>query len=102
MCLLAGRVGVMLQYNATLDTGQVELGQQVAHAVPPGVFWRSRLLIQQPHFLKFNISIQKNALIGVYGRRGLPPSHTQVKQYLCYLITKSSNLILSHKGLKLQ
>jgi len=81
MCLLAGRVGVMLQYNATLDTGQVELGQQVAHAVPPGVFWRSRLLIQQPHFLKFNISIQKNALIGVYGRRGLPPSHTQVKLY---------------------
>ncbi|XP_048031700.1 teneurin-3 isoform X2 [Megalobrama amblycephala] len=72
-----GRVGVMLQYNATLDTGQVELGQQVAHAVPPGVFWRSRLLIEQPHFLKFNISIQKNALIGVYGRRGLPPSHTQ-------------------------
>ncbi|KAI2656907.1 Teneurin-3 [Labeo rohita] len=72
-----GRVGVMLQYNSTLDTGQVELGQQVAHAVPPGVFWRSRLLIEQPHFLKFNISIQKNALIGVYGRRGLPPSHTQ-------------------------
>ncbi|KTF76148.1 hypothetical protein cypCar_00031086 [Cyprinus carpio] len=72
-----GRIGVMLQYNSTLDTGQVELGQQVAHAVPPGVFWRSRLLIEQPHFLKFNISIQKNALIGVYGRRGLTPSHTQ-------------------------
>uniref|UniRef100_A0A8C2H6W3 Si:dkey-237h12.3 n=1 Tax=Cyprinus carpio TaxID=7962 RepID=A0A8C2H6W3_CYPCA len=72
-----GRVGVMLQYNSTLDTGQVDLGQQTAHAVPPGVFWRSRLLIEQPHFLKFNISIQKNALIGVYGRRGLPPSHTQ-------------------------
>uniref|UniRef100_A0A8C2D9G8 Si:dkey-237h12.3 n=1 Tax=Cyprinus carpio TaxID=7962 RepID=A0A8C2D9G8_CYPCA len=70
-------VGVMLQYNSTLDTGQVDLGQQTAHAVPPGVFWRSRLLIEQPHFLKFNISIQKNALIGVYGRRGLPPSHTQ-------------------------
>uniref|UniRef100_A0A8C2D943 Si:dkey-237h12.3 n=1 Tax=Cyprinus carpio TaxID=7962 RepID=A0A8C2D943_CYPCA len=64
-------------YNSTLDTGQVDLGQQTAHAVPPGVFWRSRLLIEQPHFLKFNISIQKNALIGVYGRRGLPPSHTQ-------------------------
>ncbi|TRY89046.1 hypothetical protein DNTS_022164, partial [Danionella cerebrum] len=72
-----GRVGIMLQYNSTLDTGQVELGQQVAHAIPPGVFWRSRLVIDQPHFLKFNISIQKNALIGVYGRRGLPPSHTQ-------------------------
>uniref|UniRef100_A0A8C2D9I7 Si:dkey-237h12.3 n=1 Tax=Cyprinus carpio TaxID=7962 RepID=A0A8C2D9I7_CYPCA len=75
--LLCYCIGVMLQYNSTLDTGQVDLGQQTAHAVPPGVFWRSRLLIEQPHFLKFNISIQKNALIGVYGRRGLPPSHTQ-------------------------
>ncbi len=86
MCLLTGRVGVMLQYNSTLDTGLVELGQQVAHAVPPGVFWRSRLLTEQPHFLKFNISIQKNALIGVYGRRGLPPSHTQVIQYQGLLV----------------
>ncbi|XP_073710432.1 teneurin-3 isoform X5 [Misgurnus anguillicaudatus] len=72
-----GRLGVVLQYNSTLDTGQVELGQQVTQAVPPAVFWRSKILIEQPHFLKFNISIQKNALIGVYGRRGLPPSHTQ-------------------------
>lgn len=81
VCLFAGRLGVVLPYNSTLDTGQVELGQQVTQGIPPAVFWRSRLLIEEPHFLKFNISIQKNALIGVYGRRGLPPSHTQVIQY---------------------
>uniref|UniRef100_A0A672I773 Teneurin transmembrane protein 3 n=1 Tax=Salarias fasciatus TaxID=181472 RepID=A0A672I773_SALFA len=43
----------------------------------PGVFWRSQLYIDQPQFLKFNISVQKDALVGVYGRKGLPPSHTQ-------------------------
>lgn len=44
----------------------------------PGVFWRSQLYIDQPLFLKFNISLEKDALVGVYGRKGLPPSHTQV------------------------
>lgn len=43
-----------------------------------GVFWRSQLYIDQPLFLKFNISLEKDALVGVYGRKGLPPSHTQV------------------------
>lgn len=43
-----------------------------------GVFWRSQLYIDQPQFLKFNISVQRDALVGVYGRKGLPPSHTQV------------------------
>lgn len=43
-----------------------------------GVFWRSQLYIDQPLFLKFNISLEKDALVGVYGRKGLAPSHTQV------------------------
>ncbi|XP_030624718.1 teneurin-3 isoform X2 [Chanos chanos] len=63
--------------NSSLDTGEVQVGQVIGRTIPPGVFWRSHLIIDQPHFLKFNISIQKNALIGVYGRKGLPPSHTQ-------------------------
>uniref|UniRef100_A0A3P8VNY4 Teneurin transmembrane protein 3 n=1 Tax=Cynoglossus semilaevis TaxID=244447 RepID=A0A3P8VNY4_CYNSE len=45
--------------------------------VPPGVFWRSQLYVDQPQFLKFNICVHKDALVGVYGRKGLPPSHTQ-------------------------
>ncbi|KPP80211.1 teneurin-3-like [Scleropages formosus] len=48
-----GKLGVFLQENNTIDTGEVD-------------------------FLKFNISVQKDALIGVYGRKGLPPSHTQL------------------------
>lgn len=67
------------QENSSIDTGQVDIGKKVAQSVPPGVFWRSHLTMEQSRFLKFNISVQRNALIGVYGRKGLAPSHTQVK-----------------------
>ncbi|XP_034043467.1 teneurin-3 isoform X3 [Thalassophryne amazonica] len=63
--------------NNTIDTGEVDVGRRAIQDVPPGVFWRSQLYIDQPQFLKFNISVQKDALVGVYGRKGLPPSHTQ-------------------------
>uniref|UniRef100_A0A8C9SYH0 Teneurin-3 n=1 Tax=Scleropages formosus TaxID=113540 RepID=A0A8C9SYH0_SCLFO len=72
-----GKLGVFLQENNTIDTGEVDVGRRAAQEVPPGIFWRSQLFIDQPQFLKFNISVQKDALIGVYGRKGLPPSHTQ-------------------------
>ncbi|XP_077381394.1 teneurin-3 isoform X9 [Festucalex cinctus] len=69
--------GKILLENNTIDTGEVDVGRRAIQDVPPGVFWRSQLYIDQPQFLKFNISVQKDALVGVYGRKGLPPSHTQ-------------------------
>ncbi|KAM8848733.1 teneurin-3 isoform 2-T2 [Synchiropus picturatus] len=72
-----GRSGVLHQENNSIDTGQVDVGKRAAQSVPPGVFWRSQVSMEQPRFVKFNISVQKNALIGVYGRKGLAPSHTQ-------------------------
>lgn len=78
LCVSAGKGSVLHQENNSIDTGQVDIGKIVGQGVPPGVFWRSQLNLEQPRFLKFNISVQKNALIGVYGRKGLAPSHTQV------------------------
>ncbi|XP_037109860.1 teneurin-3 isoform X5 [Syngnathus acus] len=69
--------GKILLENNTIDTGEGDVGRRAIQEVPPGVFWRSQLYIDQPQFLKFNISVQKDALVGVYGRKGLPPSHTQ-------------------------
>lgn len=66
------------QENNTIDTGEVDVGRRAVQDVPPGMFWRSQLFIDQPQSLKFNISLQRDALVGVYGRKGLPPSHTQV------------------------
>lgn len=81
-CLcLPGRSSVFHQENNSLDIGQVDVGKRVGQNVPPGVFWRSQLRLEQPRFLKFNISVQKNALIGVYGRKGLAPTHTQVRPF---------------------
>ncbi|MGH0164071.1 UNVERIFIED_CONTAM: hypothetical protein FKN15_046416 [Acipenser sinensis] len=73
----SGKLGVFLQENNTIDSGEVDVGRRATLEVPPGVFWRSQVFMDQPQFLKFNISLQKDALIGVYGRKGLPPSHTQ-------------------------
>ncbi|XP_010620530.1 teneurin-2 isoform X4 [Fukomys damarensis] len=63
--------------NSSIDSGEAEVGRRVTQEVPPGVFWRSQIHISQPQFLKFNISLGKDALFGVYIRRGLPPSHAQ-------------------------
>ncbi len=64
--------------NSSIDTGSIEVGRRVTQEVPPGVFWRSLLHLSLPQFLKFNISLGKDALFGVYIRKGLPPSHAQV------------------------
>ncbi|XP_035524877.1 teneurin-2 [Morone saxatilis] len=63
--------------NSSIDTGNIEVGRRVTQEVPPGVFWRSLLHLSLPQFLKFNISLGKDALFGVYIRKGLPPSHAQ-------------------------
>lgn len=69
--------------NSSIDTGSVEVGRRVTQEVPPGVFWRSLLHLSLPQFLKFNISLGKDALFGVYIRKGLPPSHAQVSTIKC-------------------
>ncbi|KAF3812625.1 hypothetical protein GH733_019427, partial [Mirounga leonina] len=45
--------------------------------IPPGLFWRFQITIHHPIYLKFNISLAKDSLLGIYGRRNIPPTHTQ-------------------------
>lgn len=61
-----------------IDMGEIDVGRKVTQQIPPGIFWRSQVFIDHPMYLKFNVSLSKDALVGIYGRRGLPPSHTQV------------------------
>ncbi|XP_036607172.1 teneurin-2 [Trichosurus vulpecula] len=75
--LPSGGKGPWTLKNSSIDSGEAEVGRRVTQEVPPGVFWRSQIHISQPQFLKFNISLGKDALFGVYIRRGLPPSHAQ-------------------------
>uniref|UniRef100_A0A8C5E8U6 Teneurin-2 n=1 Tax=Gouania willdenowi TaxID=441366 RepID=A0A8C5E8U6_GOUWI len=54
--LPSGGRGPWASRNSSIDTGNIEVGRR---------------------FLKFNISLGKDALFGVYIRKGLPPSHAQ-------------------------
>ncbi|XP_037122972.1 teneurin-4 isoform X7 [Syngnathus acus] len=63
--------------DSYVDMGEIDVGRKVAQQIPPGVFWRSQIFVDHPMYMKFNVSLSKDALVGVYGRRGLPPSHTQ-------------------------
>lgn len=84
--------------NSSIDTGNVEVGRRATLEVPPGVFWRSLLHLGQPQFLKFNISLGKDALFGVYIRKGLPPSHAQVKLDFCkvYIFCTVTQCLCGH------
>ncbi|XP_042681044.1 teneurin-1 isoform X3 [Centrocercus urophasianus] len=67
----------VFQKGRAIDTGEVEIGAQVMQTIPPGLFWRFQITIHHPVYLKFNISLAKDSLLGIYGRRNIPPTHTQ-------------------------
>ncbi|CAG08376.1 unnamed protein product [Tetraodon nigroviridis] len=60
-----------------IDRGEIEIGTQQSQTVPPGLFWRFHMTVHHPTYVKFNLSLSHNALLGVYGRRNIPPTHTQ-------------------------
>ncbi|XP_070762443.1 teneurin-4 isoform X5 [Enoplosus armatus] len=72
-----GKLDSLFPDDSYIDMGEIDVGRKVAQQIPPGIFWRSQVFIDHPMYLKFNVSLSKDALVGIYGRRGLPPSHTQ-------------------------
>ncbi|XP_030066133.1 teneurin-1 [Microcaecilia unicolor] len=65
------------QRERTIDSGEVDIGTQIMQTIPPGLFWRFQITIHHPLYLKFNVSLAKDSLLGIYGRRNIPPTHTQ-------------------------
>ncbi|GCC26925.1 hypothetical protein chiPu_0005345 [Chiloscyllium punctatum] len=72
-----GKTDHLIPEDSYIDSGEIDVGRRVTQKIPPGLFWRSQVFIDHPMYLKFNVSLGKDALVGIYGRRGLPPSHTQ-------------------------
>ncbi|XP_076878792.1 teneurin-1-like isoform X2 [Brachyhypopomus gauderio] len=72
-----GPKGDKLQRGRAIEHGEVDIGTQVVQAIPPGLFWRLHLAVHHPTYVKFNLSLSRDALLGVYGRRNIPPTHTQ-------------------------
>lgn len=75
---IIGKLDGLFPDDSFIDMGEIDVGRKVTQQIPPGIFWRSQVFIDHPMYLKFNVSLSKDALVGIYGRRGLPPSHTQV------------------------
>ncbi|XP_061484946.1 teneurin-4 isoform X1 [Rhineura floridana] len=73
----AGKPSSFFPDDSFIDTGEIDVGRRAMQKIPPGIFWRSQVFIDHPVYLKFNVSLGKSALVGIYGRKGLPPSHTQ-------------------------
>ncbi len=67
-----------IQRGRVIERGEVAVGTQLVQAIPPGLFWRFHLTVHHPEYVKFNISLTRDALLGIYGRRNIPPTHTQV------------------------
>ncbi|KAM5146383.1 teneurin-1 isoform 2-T2 [Mantella aurantiaca] len=65
------------QRGRAIDSGEVEIGKQILEIIPPALFWRFQITIHHPMYLKFNVSFSKDSLLGIYGRRNIPPTHTQ-------------------------
>ncbi|XP_053564649.1 teneurin-4 isoform X3 [Bombina bombina] len=72
-----GKPSSLFPDDSFIDSGELDVGRRATQKIPPGIFWRSQVFIDHPVHLKFNVSLGKAALVGIYGRRGLPPSHTQ-------------------------
>lgn len=76
--VLVGKPSSFFPEDSFIDSGEIDVGRRASQKIPPGTFWRSQVFIDHPVHLKFNVSLGKAALVGIYGRKGLPPSHTQV------------------------
>lgn len=76
--VLVGKPSGFFPEDSFIDSGEIDVGRRASQKIPPGTFWRSQVFIDHPVHLKFNVSLGKAALVGIYGRKGLPPSHTQV------------------------
>lgn len=89
-CVLVGKPSSFFPEDSFIDSGEIDVGRRASQKIPPGTFWRSQVFIDHPVHLKFNVSLGKAALVGIYGRKGLPPSHTQVIRTPHLLLTLGS------------
>lgn len=54
-----------------------DVGDHVVADLPPGIFRHTSFNIQRNSFVQFNLSIEPQAKLVIYGRQTLPPSPTE-------------------------
>lgn len=53
------------------------VGERQHQIIPPKAFWHTQFSQKDPAFVKFNFSISSSAILGVYGRKSVPPTLVQ-------------------------
>ena len=56
---------------------QYPLGQQLNAEIPAKDWWKTTFFLRTPQFVKFNLTIPPLAVIAIYGRRNVQPTHAQ-------------------------
>lgn len=56
---------------------EIKIGESTQTTIEPKSFWQSQFTQSESKFVKFNLSIDSDAVLGVYGRRGVAPSVAQ-------------------------
>ncbi|MGH0181088.1 UNVERIFIED_CONTAM: hypothetical protein FKN15_005687 [Acipenser sinensis] len=92
----------VFQRGRAIDRGEVDIGTKVMQTIPPGLFWRFHVTIHHPMYLKFNISLARDSLLGIYGRRNIPPTHTQETGFIEYMDLGTWHLAFYNDGKKME
>uniref|UniRef100_A0A2C9KDD1 EGF-like domain-containing protein n=1 Tax=Biomphalaria glabrata TaxID=6526 RepID=A0A2C9KDD1_BIOGL len=74
---LARYQGLHPSYATTEPAITLQPGRAVRKSVPPGTFWISMLDQRVSGTVKINLTVPGDAMMGIYGRRGMPPTHVQ-------------------------
>ena len=56
---------------------QYPLGKRMEKEIDPFGFWRTQFYMPTPTYVKFNFTVPRDTVIGVYGRRKTQPTHAQ-------------------------
>jgi len=62
---------------ASVSVVQYPLGRRIGQEVPAHGLWRTQFYLPDARFIKFNFSVPLSAVMGIYGRRNVHPTHTQ-------------------------
>ena len=71
---------------------QYQFGRPLESTIAPHDFLRTQLYAADAQFIKFNLSVPRGAMVGVYGRRSAQPTHVQ---YDFFNVVDGDKVILS-------
>jgi hypothetical protein len=54
-----------------------QLGQTLQHVIPPHDFLRTQFFLLEPEAIKFDVTVPRGSVVGIFGRKNTPPTYTK-------------------------